>query len=143
MKITILSKESVLEVAHSALKKANKNDYTAIENICTCIGTIKRYCINKGITMTEKHIEQKLVKAVKARGGIAPKFVSPGFDGVPDRIVLLPHGRIAFIEMKAKGRKMRPLQARRKSQLESLGFSVYCIDSPEQIGGILDEIQSS
>ena len=93
--------------------------------------------------MTEKQIEQKLVKAVKARGGIAPKFVSPGFDGVPDRIVLLPRGRIAFIELKAKGRKMRPLQVRRKRQLESLGFSVYCIDSPEQIGGILDEIQSS
>jgi len=93
--------------------------------------------------MTEKQIEQKLVKAVKAKGGLAPKFVSPGFDGVPDRIVLLPRGRIAFIELKAKGRKMRPLQVRRKRQLESLGFSVYCIDSPEQIGGILDEIQSS
>ena len=93
--------------------------------------------------MTEKQIEQKLVKAVKAKGGLAPKFVSPGFDGVPDRIVLLPRGRIAFIELKAKGRKMRPLQVRRKRQLESLGFSVYCIDSPDQIGGILDEIQSS
>ena len=93
--------------------------------------------------MTEKQIEQKLVKAVKAKGGLAPKFVSPGFDGVPDRIVLLPRGRIAFIELKAKGRKMRPLQVRRKRQLKSLGFSVYCIDSPEQIGGILDEIQSS
>lgn len=93
--------------------------------------------------MTEKQIEQKLVKAVKVKGGLAPKFVSPGFDGVPDRIVLLPRGRIAFIELKAKGRKMRPLQVRRKRQLESLGFSVYCIDSPEQIGGILDEIQSS
>ena len=93
--------------------------------------------------MTEKQIEQKLVKAVKAKGGLAPKFVSPGFDGVPDRIVLLPRGRIAFVELKAKGRKMRPLQVRRKRQLESLGFSVYCIDSPEQIGGILDEIQSS
>ena len=93
--------------------------------------------------MTEKQIEQKLVKAVKAKGGLAPKFVSPGFDGVPDRIVLLPRGRIAFVELKAKGRKMRPLQVRRKRQLESLGFLVYCIDSPEQIGGILDEIQSS
>ena len=93
--------------------------------------------------MTEKQIEQKLVKAVKAKGGLAPKFVSPGFDGVPDRIVLLPRGRIAFIELKAKGRKMRPLQVRRKRQLESLGFLVYCIDSPDQIGGILDEIQSS
>lgn len=93
--------------------------------------------------MTEKQIEQKLVSAVKAKGGLAPKFVSPGLDGVPDRIVLLPRGRIAFIELKAKGRIMRPLQVRRKRQLESLGFSVYCIDSPEQIGGILDEIQSS
>ena len=94
-------------------------------------------------SLSERDIEQKLVKAVKAKGGLAPKFVSPGFDGVPDRIVLLPHGRIAFIELKAKGRKMRPLQVRRKRQLESLGFSVYCIDSPGQIGGILDEIQSS
>ena len=40
--------------------------------------------------MSEKTTEQKLVKAVKAKGGLAPKFVSPGFDGVPDRIVLLP-----------------------------------------------------
>ena len=94
-------------------------------------------------SLSERDIEQRLVKAVKAKGGLAPKFVSPGFDGVPDRIVLLPRGRIAFIELKAKGRKMRPLQVRRKRQLESLGFSVYCIDSPEQIGGILDEIQSS
>ena len=93
--------------------------------------------------MSEKSTEQKLVKAVKVKGGLAPKFVSPGFDGVPDRIVLLPFGKIAFIELKAEGRKMRPLQVRRKRQLEALGFSVYCIDSPVQIGGILDEIQSS
>lgn len=94
-------------------------------------------------SLSERDIELRLVKAVKAKGGLAPKFVSPGFDGVPDRIVLLPRGRIAFVELKAKGRKMRPLQVRRKRQLESLGFSVYCIDSPDQIGGILDEIQSS
>lgn len=90
--------------------------------------------------MTEKYIEQKLVKAVKELGGIAPKFVSPGLDGVPDRIVLLPMGRMAFVECKATGKKMRPLQIRRKKQLEALGFSVYCLDSVEQIGGILDEI---
>lgn len=64
--------------------------------------------------MTEKQIEQKLFSAAKARGGLAPKFVSPGFDGVPDRIVLLPRGRIAFIELKAKGRKMRPLAGKAK-----------------------------
>ena len=93
--------------------------------------------------MREKTIEAKLVKAVKNMGGLAPKFVSPGFDGVPDRIVLLPHGKIAFVELKAEGEKLRPLQVRRKRQLESLGFSVYCVDGAEQIGGILDEIQSS
>lgn len=93
--------------------------------------------------MREKTIESKLIKAVKSMGGLAPKFVSPGLDGVPDRLVLLPGGNMAFIEVKAPGETMRPLQVRRKRQLESLGFSVYCIDSPEQIGGILSEIQSA
>lgn len=92
--------------------------------------------------MREKNIESKLVKAVKEKGGIAPKFVSPGLDGVPDRLVLLPGGKIAFIELKATGKKMRPLQVRRKRQLEKLGFSVYCIDRADQIGGILDAIQT-
>ena len=93
--------------------------------------------------MREKTIESKLVKAVKNMGGLAPKFVSPGFDGVPDRLVLLPHGKIAFVELKATGKTLRPLQVKRKRQLESLGFSVYRVDAAEQIGGILDEIQSS
>ena len=93
--------------------------------------------------MREKAIESKLVKTVRIMGGLAPKFISPGFDGVPDRLVLLPKGKIAFIELKAPGKALRPLQIRRKQQLEALGFPVYRIDSPEQIGGILDEIQSS
>lgn len=93
--------------------------------------------------MQEKHIEQKLVAAVKSMGGIAPKFVSPGIDGMPDRIVLLPMGRIAFVECKATGKKMRPLQNKRKRQLEALGFLVYCLDDVEQIGGILSEIQAT
>ena len=93
--------------------------------------------------MREKTIEAKLVKAVRIMGGLAPKFVSPGFDGVPDRLVLLPQGKIAFIELKAPGKALRPLQVRRKRQLETLGFPVYRIDSPEQIGDLQDEIQSS
>ena len=93
--------------------------------------------------MREIETEAKLVKAVRKLGGLAPKFVSPGLDGVPDRLVLLPGGKIAFIELKAENRKMRPLQVRRKRQLESLGFLVYCIDRPEQIGGILNEIQAA
>lgn len=90
--------------------------------------------------MTEKYIEQKLLRAVKERGGIAPKFVSPGLDGVPDRIVLLPMGRMAFVELKAPGKKMRPLQVKRKKQLEALGFLVYCIDGVEQIEEVLNEM---
>lgn len=87
--------------------------------------------------MQEKYIEQKLIAAVKNMGGIAPKFVIPGFNGMPDRLVLLPMGRIAFIELKAPGKMMRPLQVRRKRQLEALGFLVYCIDSVEQIDEVL------
>ena len=87
--------------------------------------------------MSEKYIEQKLVATVKNMGGIAPKLVSPGFNGMPDRLVLLPMGRIAFIELKAPGKMMRPLQVRRKRQLEALGFLVYCIDSVEQIDEVL------
>lgn len=92
--------------------------------------------------MREKTVEAKLVKAVKSMGGLAPKFISPGLDGVPDRLVLLPGGKLAFIELKAPGKELRPLQVRRKRQLEALGFLVYCIDSPEQIGGIIHEIQA-
>lgn len=69
--------------------------------------------------------------------------MSPGIDGMPDRIVLLPMGKIAFVECKATGKKMRPLQNKRKKQLEALGFLVYCLDDVKQIGGILSEIQAT
>ena len=90
--------------------------------------------------MTEKYIEQKLVKAVKERGGIAPKFVSPGLDGVPDRIVLLPMGRIAFVEVKSPGKKPRPLQLARHEMLRKLGFKVFILDDAADIEKILKEI---
>lgn len=93
--------------------------------------------------MREKLIEQKLARAAKGMGGLALKLVSPGFDGMPDRLVLLPGRRAAFVETKAPGKTMRPLQIKRKSQLEALGFRVYCLDGTEQIGAILNEIQSS
>ena len=93
--------------------------------------------------MREKSIEQKLSLMVKKRGGICPKWVSPGFDGVPDRIVLLPEGCVAFVEVKAPGKKPRPLQIARHKLLTRLGFKVFVLDAEEQIGGILDEIQAT
>lgn len=93
--------------------------------------------------MREKQVEQKLVQAVKSRGGICPKFVAPGFDGMPDRIVLLPGKRFAFVEVKAPGKLPRPLQLSRHRLLNSLGYRVYVLDDPEQIGEVLDEIQTT
>ena len=93
--------------------------------------------------MRESTVEHRLVTETKKRGGIALKFVSPGIDGVPDRLVLLPHGKFAFVEVKAPGRTLRPLQVRRIGQLRELGYLAYCLAHPEQIGGILDEIQST
>lgn len=91
--------------------------------------------------MRESEIEKRLKNAVKMRDGLALKFVSPNFNGVPNRLLLLPEGKAAFAELKATGRKMRSLQIKRKRQLEALGFLVYCIDGIEQIGGVLDEIE--
>lgn len=93
--------------------------------------------------MLEKDVEQMLVKAVKQKGGLCLKFVSPGFDGVPDRLVLLPEGRIAFIELKAPGKKPRALQKKRMKQLSGLGFACFVVDKIDEIGGVLDEIYSS
>ncbi len=95
------------------------------------------------VVYSEKRVEEALSRAVKRLGGMAVKFVSPGLDGVPDRIVLLPGGKVAFVELKAPGKKTRPLQEKRKRQLEGLGFPVYVIDSLGQIGGVLDEICSA
>jgi hypothetical protein len=93
--------------------------------------------------MREKEIEQKLVDTVKKHGGICPKFVSPGFSGMPDRIVLLPKGKFAFVELKAPNKKPRPLQVARHKLLMGLGFRVYVIDGMEQIGGVIDEIRAT
>ncbi|AKA68528.1 VRR-NUC domain-containing protein [Clostridium scatologenes] len=94
--------------------------------------------------MLESVIERKLKKQIELIGGKALKFVSPGVSGVPDRIVLLPQGKIIFVELKAPGKKRRKLQEYRTKELQTLGFRVECIDSFESInkfiGGLKNEI---
>ena len=85
-------------------------------------------------------MERKLTVAVKAMGGIAPKFVSPGFDGMPDRLVLLPDGKCGFVEVKRRGEKPCPLQEARHGMLRRLNFKVFVFDRPEQIKQILEVI---
>ena len=93
--------------------------------------------------MRENQIEAKLKQMVEKQGGIAPKFVSPGLSGMPDRLVLLPGGHIAFVEVKAPGKAPRPLQEARHRILRKLGFKVYVLDDAGQIGGMLDEIRAT
>lgn len=91
----------------------------------------------------EKEIEEKLRLSVKAHGGIALKFISPGFDGMPDRLILLPNGKMAFAELKAPGKKPRDLQLSRHRLLRRLGFKVYVIDEENEIGDVIHEILPS
>ncbi len=91
--------------------------------------------------MKEKEIEQKLLHEAKKRGGICPKLVSPGLAGMPDRLILLPDGKMGFAELKAPGKKPRPIQVCRIAQLRRLGFKVFVIDGVEQIGSVLDGIK--
>lgn len=92
--------------------------------------------------MREKYIEQKLVREVKRRSGLCEKWNS-GSSGWPDRIVLLPDGKIGFVEVKAPGEKPRKLQVHRHDQLRALGYKVFVLDDMGQIGGIIDAIQTT
>ena len=91
----------------------------------------------------ETKIEEKLVKAVKKAGGLCLKLVSPGYVGVPDRIVLVAIGKIGFVEVKAPGKKPRKIQIKRHRELRTLGFNTYVLDDVNQIGGIIDAIRTT
>lgn len=91
--------------------------------------------------MKEKIIEKKLCEEVRRIKGIPFKFVSPGIIGVPDRIILLPKRKIYFIELKSEGKKLRPIQKKRKEQIENLGFKVLVIDSIEGVEKFLKEVR--
>lgn len=88
----------------------------------------------------ERDIERALAKKVEEIGGRCWKFTSPGRAGVPDRICLLRGGKVAFVEVKGPGKKLRPLQRKRKDELEALGFRVHVLDTAERIDELIAEI---
>ena len=90
--------------------------------------------------MRERDLERYTTMFIKSHGGLALKFISPGYAGVPDRLVLMPGGKMCFMELKAPGRKPRPLQVRRIEQLRALGFKVYVVYGKDEIGGIINAL---
>ena len=93
--------------------------------------------------MRERTTEIKLMMEIRKRGGMALKFVSPSYSGMPDRLVLLPDGIMAFVEVKAPGRKPRPLQNSRHAMLRKMGFPVFVLDNPENIPVMLNELMTT
>ena len=88
----------------------------------------------------ESKIEEKLVKAVKKAGGLCLKLVSPGYVGVPDRLILIAFGMAGFVEVKAPNEKPRKIQMKRHRELRELGFKTYVLDKEEDIPKIIEAI---
>ncbi len=93
--------------------------------------------------MTEREVERFFKAQLEKRGAIVWKFVSPGQAGVPDRVVLLPGGRVVFAEMKAPGEKPRPLQRAVFARMARAGHPVYIIDSREAVKKFMEEVMPS
>ena len=93
--------------------------------------------------MREKNVESAFIDAVKEQGGLALKLVSPSFNGMLDRMVIFPGGIIAFVEVKALGKKPGALQLSRHRLLKQFGFRVYTLDKIDDIGGMIDEIRTT
>lgn len=85
------------------------------------------------MSQLEKDIERKLCKAVERAGGHCLKWVCPGWAGVPDRIVLLPAGRIVFVELKRPEGRLAALQAWWANKIQELGFTYCQIWSDQQL----------
>ncbi len=94
-----------------------------------------------GVFMLEKEIERVLVKEVKKLGGLCLKFNSLSMTGIPDRIILMKNARLAFVELKRKGKKLRPLQKKRIKQLRDLGFKCFIIDDLAGVKTLTDEMR--
>lgn len=94
--------------------------------------------------MLESEVEKKLCKKVKEElHGRAFKWESPGFNGVPDRIILVPMGRIYFVETKAPGKKLRKLQEWVRGLIQGLGFVVLRIDTIEKVEAFIRQVKNN
>lgn len=87
--------------------------------------------------MKEKEVEEYLRDKVKAIGGIAYKFVSPGNVGVPDRVVVLPGGAVLFVELKSPTGKPTAMQQKQINKLSVLGADVRVVKSKQEVDAFI------
>ena len=92
--------------------------------------------------MNEKLIEKKLREGVKKLGGIALKFSSQSYTGMPDRIILMPGGKTRFAEIKTTGKKTTPIQERNLEMLSGMGFEACVVDDQESLDLLLTDIKN-
>ena len=87
--------------------------------------------------MREKLIDTKLRAAVKRAGGMYIKLCTTYIAGLPDRLILLPGGRVVFAELKTTGKKPAPIQKLIINKLIGLGFTVFVVDSEDTLADLL------
>lgn len=92
--------------------------------------------------MKESEIEAKLVHMVRELGGLCLKFVSPGCAGVPDRIIVLPGGRVVFVELKTEYGSLRTLQRYFIGELQNRGADVRVLKGLDQVKAFVEEVKS-
>lgn len=91
--------------------------------------------------MKEREVEKKLVEGVRGLGGVACKWVSPGRDGVPDRIVFLPGGQVRFVELKTETGKLSSRQVYMIAKLRSLGCQVHVLYGEADVKRFLETLR--
>ena len=93
------------------------------------------------IKQNEKYLEKRLREEIRKAGGLAIKFTSPYFTGMPDRLVLMPKGRIWFVEVKSTGKKLKDIQDAQAKKLQELGFNARLVDSKATLDSLIEEVR--
>ena len=89
--------------------------------------------------MLEKEVERKLIQPIRNMGGLCLKFETPGYTGMPDRIILLPGAHLVFVETKQRGKKERARQVLVQEIFRKLGFMVFSsIDTPAKVAQVVE-----
>ena len=89
---------------------------------------------------SEKLVERKLVELIKQNGGLCIKLLTNQFTGLPDRMCLLPQGKLIFVELKTTGAKPRKVQLCVHNMLRKIGFRVEVIDSVSGVKALIEEL---